>query len=321
MKALVTGGTGFVGSHLLETLLRRGDSVRALVRAPAKAQRLGLQGVEWIRGDLDDEAAMGRAAEGVDVIYHVAGLVAARGEAEFRAVNVEGTRRLLEAAAPFGPRFVLVSSLAAGGPSVPGRPLAGTEPPQPVTAYGRSKLAAEDVVRGGPLPWTIIRPPAVYGPRDRELFRVFRAAQLGVAPVFGAGDQELSLVFGPDLAEAIAEAGTSAAAAHGLFYAAHPEVTTAERLVRQVAKGMGRDVRVIRIPVAVGRAILQATGAIARLAHQATILTADKGNELFQAAWTCDPASLVEATGWRAGHDLDAGIARTVAWYRAAGWL
>lgn len=321
MRALVTGGTGFVGSHLLEALLRRGDTVRALVRSPARAAALGLDGVAWIRGDLDDAAALTKASEGVDVIYHVAGLVMARDETEFHAVNAEGTRRLLEAAAPFGPRFVLVSSLAAGGPTVPGRPLIGPEVPRPVTAYGRSKLAAETIVRTGPLPWSIIRPPAVYGPRDREMFRLFRAAQLGLAPVFGAGDQELSLVFGPDLAGAVVAAGHAPGALGGTFYAAHPEVTTAERLVRRVAAGLGREVRVLRIPVAVGRAMLAVSGAAARLANRATMLTADKGNELFQPAWTCDPTPLTEATGWRAGHGLDTGIAESITWYREAGWL
>jgi len=321
MKALVTGGTGFVGSHLLEALLRRGDTVRALVRSPARAAALGLDDVAWIPGDLDDPDALTRASEGVDVIYHVAGLVMARDEAEFHAVNAAGTRRLLEAAAPFGPRIVLVSSLAAAGPAAPGRPLIGTEPPRPVTAYGRSKLAAEAIVRTGPLPWVIIRPPAVYGPRDREMFRVFRAAQLGVAPVFGTGDQELSLVFGPDLAGAIVAAGNARDALGGVFYAAHPEVTTSERLVRRVAAGFGREVRVVRIPVPVGRAMLAVTGVAARLTSRATILTADKGNELFQPAWTCDPTPLAEATGWRAGHGLDAGIAESIAWYREAGWL
>jgi nucleoside-diphosphate-sugar epimerase len=277
--------------------------------------------VEWIRGDLDDPEALTRASEGVDVIYHVAGLVMARDEQEFHAVNADGTRRLLEAAAPFGPRVVLVSSLAAAGPTAPGRPLVGTEPPRPVTAYGRSKLAAEAIVRSGPLPWAIIRPPAVYGPRDREMFRVFRAARLGVAPVFGAGDQELSLVFGPDLAGAIVAVGHAAGAVGGTFYAAHPEVTTSERLVRRVAAGFGREVRVLRIPLVVGRAMLAVTGAAARLANRATILTADKGNELFQPAWTCDPAPLTEVTGWQAGHGLDAGIAASIAWYREAGWL
>jgi nucleoside-diphosphate-sugar epimerase len=321
MKALVTGGTGFVGSHLLEALLRRGDAVRALVRSPAKANALGLEGVEWIRGDLDDPEALARAAEGCDAVYHVAGLVMARSEAEFHAVNVTGTRRLLDAAAPFGPRFVLVSSLAAGGPTVAGRPLSGGEPPRPVTAYGRTKLAAEAAVREGPLPWTIIRPPAVYGPRDREMFRIFQSARLGMAPVFGEGNQELSLVFGPDLAEAIVAAGTAPAALGGTYYASHPDITTTERLIRRMAEVMGSRVRIVKVPFALGRAVLHVTGAAARLANRATMLTADKGNELFQPAWTCDPSPLTEATGWRAAHGLEQGIRRSIAWYQEAGWL
>lgn len=321
MKALVTGGTGFVGSHLLEALLRRGDAVRALVRSPAKAAALGLEGVEWVAGGLDDEERLARAAEGVDVVYHVAGLVAARDEAEFHDVNAAGTRRLLDAAAPCGPRFVLISSIAAGGPSVPGRPLRGDEPPRPVTAYGRSKVAGEAAVRAGPLPWTILRPPVVYGPRDQEVLRVFRSARLGVGPVFGAGDQELSLIYGPDLAEAIVAAGTSPATAGHTFYPAHPEITTTERLVRQVGQAFGRKVRVIRIPRAAGRAALHLTGAAARLLGRPTVLTPDKANELFEAAWTCDPEPLTEATGWRAVHDLGRGAAATIDWYRRAGWL
>jgi nucleoside-diphosphate-sugar epimerase len=322
VRALVTGGTGFVGSHLLNALLRRGDQVRALVRSRARSAALDLSGVEWIGGALDDAGVLRRAAEGVDVIYHVAGLVAARSEAEFLEVNAEGTRRLLQAAIHGGtPRFVLVSSLAAGGPTVPGRPLAGDEPPRPVTAYGRSKLAAEDIVRSGPLPWTIIRPPAVYGPRDREMFRLFRSAQLGVAPVFGAGDQELSLIFGPDLAEAIAAAGVAEATRSRLYYAAHPEKLTSEELVRTIGAVMGKRVRLLRIPPGLGRGLLHLTGGVARLANRATILTPDKGEEFFQPAWTCDPAGLTHDTGWSASSDLAQGAAQTLAWYRSAGWL
>lgn len=320
MRALVTGGTGFVGSHLIETLLRHGHEVRALVRSQAKATALGFKGVEWVRGDLDDPAALRHAAGGIDVVYHVAGLVAARNEAEFLEVNAGGTRRLLEASGEAS-RFVLVSSLAAAGPAIRGRPLTGAEPPRPVTQYGRSKLAAEEVVRSGPTPWTIVRPPAVYGPRDREMFRLFRSAQLGVAPVFGAGDQELSLVYGPDLAEAIAAIGTSPTAAGRIYYPAHPELVTTQELVRTIGRAMGREVRVIRIPEAVGRGVLQITGAIARLGDRPTILTPDKAREFFQPAWTCDPASLAADTGWQAGRDLATGAAETIAWYRREGWL
>ena len=139
-------------------------------------------------------------------------------------MNRDGTERLLLAAARAGSvtRFVLVSSLAAAGPSPPGRPHTGGEPARPVTAYGRSKLAGEAVVRGGAVPWTILRPPAVYGPGDREMWRIFRAATLGIAPVFGDGSQRLSLIYGPDLAAALAAAGSAEDGRGRVFFPCHP---------------------------------------------------------------------------------------------------
>src|SRR5687768_3198073 len=167
MRALVTGATGFVGSHLAAALQQRGDEVTAVARSPQRAAALGAAGVRVIAGDLHDTKALQRAAEQQDVIFHVAGLVAARDEAEFMWANREGTRNVVAAAEATGEaRFVLVSSLAAAGPSRRGVPLSGDETPRPVTAYGRSKLAAETVVRDSALPWSIVRPPIVYGPRD-----------------------------------------------------------------------------------------------------------------------------------------------------------
>jgi nucleoside-diphosphate-sugar epimerase len=321
MRALVTGGTGFVGSHVLEALARHGHAVRALARSPAKAAALGLRDVEWLAGDLDDEAALRRACDRVQLIVHVAGAIAARSELEYLAVNRDGTDRLVRAAGDTGARFVLVSSLAAAGPSAPGRPHRGDEPPAPVTAYGRSKLAAEEIVRRGPLPWTVVRPPTVYGPRDRELLRIFRAARIGIAPVFGTGSQELSLVFAADLAEALVLAGTTAAAEGGVYYAAHPEAVTAADLVRRLARVMNRRVRLLPIPPGLVRAALQLTGAAARLADRATILNPEKANEFLQPAWTCDPERLQRDTGWRPAFDLEAGLHATVEWYRSRRWL
>ncbi|HKH83604.1 MAG TPA: NAD(P)-dependent oxidoreductase, partial [Gemmatimonadales bacterium] len=195
MKALVTGATGFVGSHLAEVLRQRGDDVTALARSPTKAKALESAGIMVIPGDLHDQAALERAAEQQDVVFHVAGLVAAREEGEFLRANLGGTQNVLSAAASSGrPRFVFVSSLAAAGPSQRGSPLTGEEPGRPVTAYGRSKLAAEQSLKESSLPWTIVRPPIVYGPRDREILKVFRLARLRIAPVFGDGGQELSAV-------------------------------------------------------------------------------------------------------------------------------
>ena len=322
MKALVTGATGFVGSHLVEALRRSGAEVTALARSPDKAAALTAQGVRVVRGDLHDQAALQDAAQGQDVLYHVAGVVAARDEAGFLRANCEGTANVVAAAERGGsPRFVLVSSLAAGGPAPRGSPLTGREPPQPVTAYGRSKLAAEQVVRRSGLRWSILRPPIVYGPRDREVLKIFRIARLGVAPVFGDGSQELSAVHAADLAQALIAAGESEATVGGTYNACHPEIFTSGELGRAVGAAMGRSVGTVRIPALLARALLSVTEASARLTRQATILTTDKAHEFFQPAWTGDPTALTRDSGWRAAYDLRAGLADTYQWYRKAGWL
>jgi nucleoside-diphosphate-sugar epimerase len=322
MRALVTGATGFVGSHLVEALQRSGAEITALARSPQKAAALGAMGVRIVHGDLHDKAGLERAARDQDVVYHVAGVVAARNEQEFLRANRDGTRNLLAAAELRGrPRLVLVSSLAAGGPAVRGAPLKGNEPPRPVTAYGRSKLAAEQAVRESSLPWSIVRPPIVYGPRDREVLKVFRIARLGVAPVFGDGTQELSAVHVTDLADALIAAGDRSATVGRTYNACHPEVFTSAELGRAIGAVMGRQVSTLRIPSVVGRALLTLTEGSARLAGQTTILTTDKAHEFFQPAWTGDPTPLIQDSGWCPRYDLRTGLTDTYQWYRRAGWL
>lgn len=324
MKALVTGATGFVGGHLVEVLRERGDDVTALVRSAPRGAKLASRGVRLVQGDLHAMDALKRASAGQDVVYHVAGVVAAQNEAAYLAGNRDGTANLLRAAEAAGNvgRFVLVSSMAAGGPSRKGRPRQPDDPANPVTAYGRSKLAGEDVVRGGGLPWVILRPPTVYGPNDRDnLIKVYRMARLGIAPVFGDGSQELSAIHVRDLAAAIAAAGAAPDVVRKLYYVNHPEIFTSADLVRRIADSMDRKVRVIGLPDALARAILHLTGAAARVLHRTTILNADKANEFLQPAWTADPSQFMADTGWAAQHDLTSGLADTWRWYREAGWL
>jgi dihydroflavonol-4-reductase len=322
MRALVTGATGFVGSHLVEALRRGGIEVTALARSPKRVAELSAQGMRVVHGDLHATASLDDAVSGQDVIYHVAGVVAARSEAEFLWANRDGTRNVLSAAVRQGrPRFVLVSSLAAGGPATRGAPLNGSEPPRPVTAYGRSKLAAEEVVRASGLPWSIVRPPIVYGPRDREVLKVFRLARLGVAPVFGDGSQELSAIHAGDLAAALIAAGKSTATLGRTYNACHPEVFTSAELGRAIGATMGRSVGTLRIPPVLGRFLLTLTETSARLTGQTTILTTDKAHEFFQPAWTGDPTPLIRDSGWRPRYDLRTGLTDTYEWYRKARWL
>jgi nucleoside-diphosphate-sugar epimerase len=301
--------------------VRRGDEVTALVRSPAKAALLHSLGVQLVPGDLHDQAALQRAVGNADVVYHVAGLTAARDEAEFLRANRDGTANLLAAAAGGAARFVLVSSMAAGGPSAPGHPSIGDEAPRPVTAYGRSKLAGEMAVRASTRPWTIVRPPMVYGPRDTEVLKVFKLARGGIVPLFGEGTQELSAISGPDLAAALVAAGTSPACAGRIYYACHPEIFSSEEFVLRVGASLGRRVRTIHLPLALARIALGITGTAARLAGKATILTADKANEFFQTAWTGSPDALQRDSGWHAAQSLTEGLRETADWYRTHGWL
>lgn len=322
MKALVTGATGFVGSHLVEALRLGGAEVTALARSPDRAAALRTHGIRVVIGSLKDHASLEQAAADQDVVYHVAGLVAARNEAEFLSANQDGTLNLVTAAERRAkPRFVLVSSLAAGGPAKRGVPLTGSEPPQPVTAYGRSKLAAERVVKASVLPWSIVRPPIVYGPRDHEILKLFRIARLGVTPVFGDGSQELSAVHAADLARALIAVGNSTTAIGRTYNACHPEVFTSAEFGRAIGAAMGRSVGTLRIPALLGRALLSMTETSARLTGRTTILTTDKANEFFQPAWTGDPAPLIHDCGWWARYDLRTGLTDTYQWYRKAGWL
>ncbi len=211
--------------------------------------------------------------------------------------------------------------MAAGGPASRTRPRTGNEPNAPVTMYGRSKLAGEEVVRRSGLRWTILRPPLVYGPRDTEILKVFRIARSSLVPVFGDGGQELSAVYGPDLAESLIAVARTDAAIGRTYYACHPERFTSAEFVRAVGRSLNRQVRILPLPAWVARSALGVTGALARLTGRRTILTADKANEFFQPAWTGDPSALIRDTGWQPGHDLASGLAATAEWYRQHGWL
>ena len=322
MKAFVTGGTGFVGAHLVQQLLADGHDVTCLVRSPAKAAALGWRGVRIVRGDLNDRQALAEGCAGADVIFHVAGVITARDLNHFMSANRDATGGLLEVAAEHPPsRFVYVSSQAAGGPSTPGRPGEETDAPHPVSDYGRSKLAGELVVRTSGLPWTIVRPPVVYGEWDREVLKVFKMARLGMAPVFGDGSQEISVIYAGDLARALATAAVAPTAASRVYYAAHPQSVTTRGLVLAVGRALQKKPLVVPIPRALARGALAAIGSLARMAGRVTLLSADKAAEFIAPAWVSSAAALTRDTRWRAEVDLESGLRRTAAWYREHRWL
>jgi dihydroflavonol-4-reductase len=331
VKVFVTGGTGFVGSHLIDQLLAQNAEVRCLVRNPAKAEKLFPSAAPTpIPGDLENTRALEDGCDGVDVVYHIAALVAARSDQHFHQVNVDATARVLRAAQRAGKkgvRFVYVSSLAAAGPVARGSVLSDPEAQRPVTNYGRSKLAGEKLVTRSDLDWTVLRPPAVYGPRDTEMFKIFKLSKTGLAPVFGDGYQELSLIHVDDLASALIAASGEPCGSR-IYYPAHREIVTTRELVTEIYRAVrgepvssAKKPHVIALPGFLTRAILGISGGFAGARRKATLLTADKANEFLAPAWACDPTQLETDTGWKAKIDIATGTRSTAQWYRENSWL
>jgi dihydroflavonol-4-reductase len=296
--------------------------VRPASAGGAAAAALAALGCRCLAGTLEDEAALARLVEGAEVVFHVAGVTGAESPAHFQRTNGEGAGRIAAAARRAGVgRLVLVSSLAVTGPTVPGRPLDESGPPRPVTAYGRSKQAGEDAVRASGVPFTIVRPPVVYGPRDREVLRLFRMTAGAFAPLIGDGTQELSLVHARDLAGALAAAAACAATLGGTYHAAHPQAVTQRALMEALARAVGSRPRFVPLPGAIVAGALRLSAVVGRWRGERNFYDPAKPRELLAPAWSCSSAALERDAGWRAAIDLDKGLAETAGFYRSAGWL
>lgn len=308
----ITGATGFVGRRLVRALAADGRRVRVLARRPGAADFEGVP-VEVVAGDLDDRAALARLIDGAGAIVHAAGLVAARSRAAFLAVNADAARRLADLAAgrPRPPRLVHVSSLAARRPEL--------------SAYALSKRAGEEaVIAAGDkgLPWTVVRPPAVYGPGDRATLPLFRCAARGFWPVLGPADARLSLIHVDDLAGVLIAAADRDAA---LGRVLEPDDATPgghgwDALARAASLALGRRVRPLRVPGPLVHALGAVGGLLGRLGT-APMLTPGKARELRHRDWVCDAASLPAGLARAPAFPPDRGFADAAAWYRSHGWL
>jgi nucleoside-diphosphate-sugar epimerase len=328
VRWLVTGATGFIGTTLVERLIARGHGVRALVRNPARAAEVRELGAETVRGDVGDPESLTRAVPDVDVVAHVAGLVKALTRDELFRVNAEGTRALAQAAARTGrARFVLVSSLAAAGPSRPGRPRTETDRPAPVSLYGQSKLAAEEAVRSlaKNLEASIIRPPIVYGPRDKEFLpSLFRLAKMGLVAKSGLQEKFYSLIHVEDLVDLIilaAERGSRVdeGGSSGVYFCSDGREYTWEELAAGALEALGKRGTVVPVPEVVTWLAAGVSSAAARLTGKPAILSLDKMMEIREAAWTCSPEKARQELGWSARTSFAEGMRGSVRWFRARG--
>jgi dihydroflavonol-4-reductase len=326
MLILITGATGFIGSHLTEALHKKGYKLRVILRETSNRRWIENLPIDYLVGDIHDESLLKKAVDGVDYIYNLAGVTKARNEAEYFRSNHEATRKLLNAAFTHNPgvkRFVQISSQTVTGPSMEGKPVTEDTPCQPITAYGRSKLEAEKecLKLMGTLPITIVRPPAVYGPRDKDIYEFFKTMSKGLHPMIGFSDTYVSLIHVSDLVRGIVLAGEHRKSIGGTYFISSERYYNWKEVGGITAKIMNKHAIRIRVPVFLvyGVSLFAEIGAF--FTRKPALLNIEKARDLVQRAWTCSIEKAKRELGYREELTIEEGIKDTVKWYRENGWL
>ena len=332
-SVLVTGASGFIGGHLVRRLRALGCRVSCPVRATSRVDDLRLAGVQLIACDIADRTGVARAiaSSNARVVFHLAGLVRALDPGDFMRVNAGGVDAVAEActAQPDRPVLVLVSSLAAAGPS--GRsPIVESDPPAPVSYYGRSKFAGEQVAMryADALPITVVRPCIVFGSGDRGMVEVFRPiARLGLHVVGGSGDRRVSLIAAADLVECLLLAASQGerlvpgVQGHGIYFAADEDVSYVE-LGKEIARALEKpQPSIVRLPGWSMRTIGRIGDVMSRIRQRPGWVGRDRLRDVLAGSWTCSSAKARQQLGWSPAASLADRFRETAQWYRDAHWL
>jgi dihydroflavonol-4-reductase len=323
---LVTGATGFIGSHLVERLVSEGAVVRCLVRSSSPrggaSRHLPAQGAKPVLGDLVSGDGLDLALDGVDLVFHLAGVTKALHTADYYSGNVTATENLLKSMSHSDARLIHVSSLAAMGPSPDGVPLREEAVPHPLTQYGKSKLEGEQALRRSSVSdrATIIRPPVVYGPRDVDVYQVFKAAASGAQVRIGRPESYFSFIYVTDLVDGLLLAAQLQAAGK-TYFLSNPNPVSWTEFGSTAALTMVKKIRTLTLPIGAAYLAGSVADLVSRLTGRPGILSRDKILDARQRYWICDPARAANDLGFHAQTSLREGVAATLEWYREAQWL
>jgi nucleoside-diphosphate-sugar epimerase len=326
MRVLLTGASGFVGSHILDLLCARKIPTAVLLRPTSDKRFLqpNLETVEVRSGSIDDPASLHQALFGITHVIHCAGSTRARRSSEFYETNHVGTRNIVgavNARRAEVKRLVHISSLAAGGPATAAKPAREEDVPRPVSVYGKSKLEGElEVRKNCQVEFTIIRPPAVYGPRDQGFLPMFKAVKAHLLPC-PTERQELSLVYVKDLAEGVVSCLESAKAPGKTYFIAATELVTGRKMAQEIAAQMKRWTIPIPLPAGLLWPACLVNEICAQITGKARLLNLQKFTELMAPGWVCDTSLLRKEIGFECKTTLKEGIAESIWWYEQEKWL
>ena len=326
MKAFVTGATGFIGSHLVDRLLEKGFEVYCLRRSTSNTRWLDGKNVQYVNGDLYSNDVLGETIKDMDYIFHVAGILKAKKREEYEKANNLATKNLIEITHKVNPnlkKFVHISSQIVCGPTPDEKPLDEKSPPNPMTNYAITKLKAEqEVIKyKDKFPVTVIRPPAVFGPRDTEILVYFQTFSKGLNSVIGLKEKYLNLIYIEDLIDGIMLATEKENNSGEIYFICSDKAYDWNEIGSITSNILGKKAIKIKIPHSVVYGVGYAAQFFLIFSKKAATLNVEKCKDLTRERWVCSNQKAKDELGFREKYTLEESFRKTIDWYKKKNWI